>query len=1239
MNQVRRYYVCRKDGFRQGDAQTLSQVQEDLGLDGLTSLKTWVRYDVQGLSAEHEDDFVNTVLSVPFQDEVILESLAEEEAGDLRFVVELLPGQYDQRADSCAQCAQLLGEKKPLVRTATVYSFEGGISAEDAKEIQRYFINPVESRLATFDKPTSLDRKELSIDSVPFVEGLLEADETDLARILDDYDLAMDTDDMKALQAYFIEEDRPPTETELRMIDTYWSDHCRHTTFQTNLINVEIEDPIVAKAYKRYQEIREDVYGDCIKTRPETLMDLGTIATKYLKKHHKVERLDESEEINACSVKVDVDVDGLYEPWLFMFKNETHNHPTEIEPFGGASTCLGGAIRDPLSGRSYIYQGMRVSGAADPRKPIEETLDGKLPQKKICRLAAEGFASYGNQIGVSTGLVDEIYHPGYEAKRMEVGAVVAAVPEANVVRLEPTEGDIVLLIGGRTGRDGIGGATGSSKIHTEESLERSGAEVQKGNPVEERKIQRLFRRPEIAKAIKRCNDFGAGGVSVAVGELADGLDIHLDRIPLKYQGLNGTEVALAESQERMAVVIDPKDWPIFEKACRDENLEVTQIADVTRTNRVKMTFKDQVIVDIDRVFLDTAGACKTAQVKVKKNPERADMTTKGFVESLKESVADLNIASKEGLIDRFDSTVGAATVLFPKGGKTLRTPVQTMAAKIPLERGETQTTSLFAYGFDPHYTEQNPYRGAYDAVVESVCKLMTTGARSKHVYLSLQEYFPSLREDPERWGMPFQAVLGALMAQVDLEIPAIGGKDSMSGSFEELDVPPTLISFATTMANAPDVISPEFKKAGHKVITVSLERDEEGAVDTKAFKVLWKKISQDISEGKIVSGWAVTRGGILEGIFKMALGNNLGFTFADDLTMDYLTEKAFGTMIFEVRGVLDYGDVLGEVQTEPNLTWREEKITIDELVNLWKAPLEDVYPTHTPAQDDLSVIELPFFDTALRKRKLGSIAKPRILIPAMPGTNSEFDMARAFRKAGGEVETLLVANKTQVLLEESIDRMVDVLGQSQILALPGGFSFGDEPDGSGKFMAAFFRHSKLQEAIHNFIEEQDGLVLGICNGFQALVKMGLLPYGQFEEASDIKASLAANMIGRHQSQYVYTKVVSNLSPWLAYSKPNQVDRLPISHGEGRFICDDGLLNQLITRGQVACQYVDKDGKASMDIGINPSGSTAGIEAITSPCGRILGKMGHNERYGRDICKNVPGLSDQGLFASGIRYFE
>ncbi len=1243
MSEIKRFFVERKENFRQENEALKQAFIKELGINGLENVQIIRRYDLQFSSDVSMEDVANLVLSEPRVDQVYVEALPETYLNKPMIAVEPLPGQYDQRADSCSQCIEVISHEKPAVKTALVYVLTGDFDEAQLKAMTAYLVNPVEARVASLEKPAAFEKAAPSDDTVPSVEGLLGADEAGLKRIIDNYRLSMDVDDLNYLQQYFEEEGRQPTETELRVVDTYWSDHCRHTTFHTKIEDVTIEDPAVEEIYKEYLALREDVYAGREKVPPITLMDLGTISTKYLKKHELVRNLDESEEINACSIKTEVDVDGVKKPWIYMFKNETHNHPTEIEPYGGAATCLGGAIRDPLSGRSYVYQSMRVTGAADPRKRVEDTLAGKLPQRKICTLAAKGFSAYGNQIGMATGIVDEVYHPGYEAKRMEVGAVVAAAPAENIVRERPADGDIIVLLGGKTGRDGCGGATGSSKNHNIESLETSGAEVQKGNPVEERKLQRLFRHPEIASMIKRCNDFGAGGVSVAIGELADSLHVYLDRVPKKYEGLTGTELAISESQERMACVIAKENWELFKKTAYEENLEATVVAEVTDTNRLIIEYKGQHIVDLARPFLDSAGAEKTTTVVAKKDLDGVEeITVSDDKESaLKNHLSKLNICAKTGLTEQFDSTIGAGTVLFPLGGKYQATPIQTMVSKIPVLHGQTNTVSMFAYGFSPDAMMRNQFWGAYHAVLESVMKLMAAGTKSRDIYLSLQEYFHSIKNQPERWGQPFKALLGALSAQYDLALPAIGGKDSMSGSFEDMDVPPTLISFATTISEANRVISPEFKEAGHQVVTVSVPRRKDGRVDAEKFNEFFDALQNAIEQGAVVSAWSVGQGGIIEGLYKMAIGNRLGLAFSEDCDFKALFQPAVGTLILELAAPINLENtIIGTVDMDYQFAWQNEKVALESLHDAYFNVLEEIYPT--TAENDYH--EEKRFETATQEQPAyrfnGQLkGAPKAVLAVFPGTNCEYDTARILERAGATVEPVVIGNLTPERLQSSIDAMEKALSDAQMLILPGGFSFGDEPDGSGKYIAAFFRNARLSEAIEKLLHVNDGLMLGICNGFQALVKLGLLPYGKIINPTKNDCTLTFNTIGRHQSKYALTQLVSNRSPWLANMAVGTTYHIPFSHGEGRFVAGEETIRGLFDNGQVLTQYVDMNNNIATDMPYNINGSYAAIEGLISPDGKILGKMGHSERVGENICKNIPGNKWQPIFENGVNYFK
>ena len=1242
---VHRIFTGRREGFDAEAQALLREWSVQLGIEGLTGLAVYNRYDVEGIADNLLKQCVPTVFSEP-QTDVVFEKLPP---ADIVFAVEYLPGQYDQRADSCAQCIQIVsGGQRPLVRTARVYALSGKVGVEEMAAIRKSVINPVECRLARPEKPATLQMKTEPPAPVKTLEGFTGLDDDGLGGLLKEYGLAMDLDDLKFCQGYFQSEQRDPTVTEIRMIDTYWSDHCRHTTFLTRLDEVQIDDAKARKSWERFLEIKKGLGRE---EKPVTLMELATQAMRWLKHTGQLQRLDESEEINACTVTMDVSItpqqacgpagdpgDGKTEPWLFLFKNETHNHPTEIEPFGGAATCIGGAIRDPLSGRGYVYQAMRVTGAADPTVPIEQTLPGKLPQRKITVTAAQGYSSYGNQIGLATGLVDEIYHPGYAAKRMEIGAVVAAVPQAQVRREAPLPGDKVILLGGRTGRDGCGGATGSSKSHTLSSLETCGAEVQKGNAPEERKLQRLFRNPEASGMIKRCNDFGAGGVSVAIGELCDGLVIDLDAVPKKYEGLDGTELAISESQERMAIVVEAGDVERFIALADGENLEATVVAEVQADPRLVMRWNGQVVVDITREFLNSNGAEKQAAAHVVMLNAECLMLNEGtFGERIRDLAGSLACCSRRGLAERFDSTIGAGTVLMPFGGKYQRTPAQVMAAKIPVLEGETDACSVMAYGYDPYLTESDPYRGAYCAVVESIAKLAAAGCPLDQCYLSFQEYFERLNDDPARWGKPLAALLGAMQAQLDLGIASIGGKDSMSGSFEQLDVPPTLVSFAVALTEAERVISNEFKRAGSRVCYLAPEQDENGLPVPEKALAIFRQVAEMARQGKILAAQAITAGGVAEAVLKMGLGNKLGFTFEEGFPAEYAFPAEPGAILLEMVEGEQVGYPIGRTSGIYVIRAGDEIVSLDELEALYENRLEAVFPTQAGAKENCS---LSIVHCSLRSNASPAIktAKPRVLIPVFPGTNCEYDTARAFEKAGAQAEIFVINNKTAQGLADSVERAAKALGQAQVLFLPGGFSGGDEPDGSAKFITSFLRNPRLTEAVTDLLERRMGLAGGICNGFQALVKLGLVPFGEIREMTPDCPTLTFNTIGRHQSKLVRTRVASVLSPWLALCEPGEVHLVPISHGEGRFVCPDALLRQLIENGQVATQYVDLDGAPGMDIQYNPNGSACAIEGVTSPDGRVFGKMGHSERVGPGLYKNVPGETDNKMFRAAVEYY-
>ena len=1234
MSQVFRCYVEKRPGFDVEAAKTLRELRDQLGIAGLTGLRLFNRYDVEGVDEAVYRQAKPTVFSEPQCDEIYDEQLPDLEQGTTLLAVEALPGQYDQRADSCAQCMMLLaGVARPAVANARVYAMTGTLTQGDLDRIRAYLINPVECRQASMDKPETLARNYDIPDHVATLTGFTALDEGGLEQLLAGYGLAMDLADLKFLQAYFRDEEkRDPTITELRVVDTYWSDHCRHTTFSTHVTSVEILDQKVAEAYRRYLDTRVEVYGkEKASIRPQTLMDLATIGAKALKRRGLLKNLDESEEINACSIRVKALVDGQEQDWLLLFKNETHNHPTEIEPFGGAATCIGGCIRDPLSGRAYVYQAMRLTGCGDPRVPMSHTLEGKLPQRKLAQTAAAGYSSYGNQIGLATGLVDEVYHEGYLAKHLEVGAVVGAAPERNVVRLRPAPGDVIILLGGRTGRDGIGGATGSSKSHNQASLTTMASEVQKGNAPEERKLQRLFRNPEATRMIKRCNDFGAGGVSVAIGELADGLRIDLDAVRKKYDGLDGTELAISESQERMAVVVDPKDEAAFLALAQKENLEAYRVAVVTQSPRMVMTWKGQTVADLSRAFLNTNGAVKHTSVFI---PARKEGAPAPFA-NLRAMAGSLKCGSRRGLAERFDSTIGAASVLMPYGGATQRTPAQVMAAALPVEPGSvTETCSVMSWGFDPDWMAADPYGGAGASVVLSMAKLAAAGCDTDQAYLTFQEYFEKLREDPERWGKPFQALLGALDAQLGLGAAAIGGKDSMSGSFLDLDVPPTLISFAVAPALASQVLSPEFKQPGHPVYLFPVSGGDCYGEMKKAWACL-RRLSQ---AGKVAAAWAVEAGGIAEAVMKMSLGNRIGFR-ADAVDQAPWYGHMPGAVVAELTEELyDCAAVrVGMTTSEPVIAIGEDREEIEQLCRIWEGVLEEVYPTDPGTPD--RAVEAISYDRRSPAVFCGEIARPRAVIPVFPGTNCEYDTAASCRKAGIEPEILVIRNLSPQDLAQSADALAGAIGRSQMIVLPGGFSGGDEPDGSAKFIVSFLRNPKLTDAVHELLKNRDGLMLGICNGFQALVKLGLVPYGEIRPAAADSPTLTFNLIGRHQSRYVTTRVASVRSPWMLLSHVGDLHAIAISHGEGRFVAPQEVVDQLIAGGQVATQYVDPaTGLPHMGIDCNPNGSVACIEGIFSPDGRVFGKMGHTERSGVYIAKNIPGDKLQPIFESGALYF-
>ncbi len=1281
---VYRIYVEKKSGLDHEAQNLKSDLLQLLGIGGVQNVRVLNRYDAEGIDRKLFDYAVHTVFSEP-QLDVTGESLPE---ADLLFAVEYLPGQFDQRAASAAECIQIISRgERPAIRTAKIYALDGSFSEEEIEKIKKYVINPVEAREAALSLPETLAMAYEVPQTVETVEGFTHYSDAQLADFIAERGLAMDLADSQCCRAYFAEEQRDPTITEIKMIDTYWSDHCRHTTFNTILDAVQFADETLQAAYQRYLDARTFVE----RKKPVTLMDIGTIAAKVLKKQGKLGGLDESEEINACTVKIKVETEGREEDWLLLFKNETHNHPTEIEPFGGAATCVGGAIRDPLSGRSYVYGAMRVTGAGNPLAPIADTLPGKLPQRKLVTTAAAGYSSYGNQIGLATGQVDEIYHPGYVAKRMEIGAVIAAAPAENVVREVPAAGDKVILLGGKTGRDGCGGATGSSKSHTTASLESCGAEVQKGNAPEERKLQRLFRNPQASKLIKRCNDFGAGGVSVAIGELADGLLIDLNKVPKKYEGLDGTELAISESQERMAVVVRAEDVDLFTRLAHAENLEATVVATVTEEPRLVMNWNGKKIVDISRAFLDSNGAEKHITVQAPRAdwmaasreagtacganspapaaepqaPQIAAYAADDFAGRMRALAGNLNICSRRGLSERFDSTIGAGSVLMPFGGKYQRTPAQCMVNKISREHGDTKTCSLMSWGYNPFITEQSPYHGAYLAVVESVSKLVAAGAAFREVYLSFQEYFEKLGKDPVKWGNPFAALLGALDAQLALGVAAIGGKDSMSGTFEDLSVPPTLVSFAVTTDQVDHIISSEFKAGGNPVYLLQPELNAEGLPDGDSLRKLYDRVTALMRAGLVKACRTPGMGGIAESVLKMALGNRIGFTFADTLPADFdLFAPCYGAFLLELDAValtelqasaadadeaacdqnlqtllneLEHAVLLGETTEDYLLQFGEEAVDMEETEQLYERKLEPVYPCNLKTEGNAPTLT----DSPAEEIFRANIpcAKPRVLIPVFPGTNCEYDTAKAFAAAGAEPEIFVLNNLSADAVARSVSDFAAKVRESQMIFIPGGFSGGDEPDGSGKLITAFFRNAEIKEAVTALLGERDGLMAGICNGFQALIKLGLVPYGKIIDTDETCPTLTYNRIGRHQSKLVQTRIVSNRSPWLAGVQPGEVYTVPISHGEGRFMASQELLTELAANGQIITQYADFDGNATMEIQYNPNGSDWAVEGIISPDGRVLGKMGHSERIGSGLYQNVPGRFDMQMFTSAVKYFK
>lgn len=1249
MANIKRIFVEKKEGYNIEAKGLLKDFTQNLGIGNLEDVRILNRYDIQLKEQNIYEYAKNTIFSEPPVDIVFEENISLKD-DEFMFAVEYLPGQYDQRADSAIQCISLITEGDvSLVKNAKVFILKGKLTNEEIEKIKSYAINPVDSREAIIEKPNNLDMEFSNPDDVEILEGFTEKTEQQLEQFRQDLNLAMNKEDLILCRDYFKNtENRNPSITEIKMIDTYWSDHCRHTTFATRLNNIEIEDGFYKKpienAYNTYLEERKVLYKD--KQKDICLMDIAVMGMKVLKSKGILKNLDESEEINACSIVVDVDVDGKNEEWLVMFKNETHNHPTEIEPFGGAATCLGGAIRDPLSGRSYVYQAMRVTGSGNPRTEIKDTLLGKLPQRTITKTAAHGYSSYGNQIGLATGLVSEIYDEDYVAKRMEIGAVIGANKKENVIRNVPKKGDVVILTGGRTGRDGCGGATGSSKEHTEESINSCGAEVQKGNAPTERKLQRLFRNEEVSKLIKRCNDFGAGGVSVAIGELSDGLDINLDLVPKKYEGLDGTELAISESQERMAVVVEEKDVDKFIQFANEENLEAVVVAKVTDDRRLKMKWRGKEIVNLSRDFLDTNGATQNMDVFVKspqqKIEEKEDLTN--IKEKWINNLKDLNVCSQKGLSEMFDSTIGSGTVLMPFGGENQLTPPEAMVCKIPVLKGETNTATIMSYGYNPKVAKWSAFHSAIYAVVESVSKIVATGGDYKNIKLTFQEYFEKLGNDKEKWGKPFSALIGALHAQLSLGIAAIGGKDSMSGTFKDMNVPPTLVSFALDIANVNNVISPEFKKEDNYVIKLTTKYDN---YDLPIFEELTKnyeKINTLIKDKKVLSASTIGFGGVSASISKMSLGNYIGANVSLDKDV---FNYSYGSFVLEVDKSVNIEkefegftyENLGKTTKEQFITINNEKIDLQEIQKAWFDTLEPIFPTKY--YDEFKPIELDIreYKVSEKRKSNVSIAKPKVFIPVFPGTNCEYDLKRAFEKAGGEVETFVFKNLNSDGIKQSIEQMVKIIDKSQIVMIPGGFSAGDEPDGSGKFIASIFRNPRIKDSVMNLLNNRDGLMLGICNGFQALIKLGLVPYGDIRDMTENSPTLTFNTIGRHISCLSTTKITSNKSPWLYNCNVGDTHKIPFSHGEGRFVANRQIIKQLIENGQIATQYVDKSNNPTYDIKFNPNGSMLAIEGITSPDGRVFGKMGHSERIGNSLYKNVIGEKDQKIFEAGVNYFK
>ena len=1249
MGKVRRVFVEKKDAFAVKAKELQEEIRSYLGIEGVTGVRVLIRYDVENISDDVFERACRTVFSEPPVDRLYHENF--ETAADSRiFSVEYLPGQFDQRADSAVQCVRFLKEdEEPVIRTATTYVIEGNITDEEFSAVCSFCINPVDSREAEAGKPDTLVTMFEEPADVKIFDGFCSMEEGALKELYASLNLAMTFRDFQHIQNYFRDEEkRDPSMTEIRVLDTYWSDHCRHTTFSTELTDVSFADGYYRKpiedTYHRYLSDREEIFKGR-KDKFVCLMDLALMAMRKLKAEGKLEDQEESDEINACSIVVPVEVDGETEEWLVNFKNETHNHPTEIEPFGGAATCLGGAIRDPLSGRTYVYQAMRVTGAADPTVSVEETLKGKLPQKKLVRGAAQGYSSYGNQIGLATGYVKEIYHPDYVAKRMEIGAVLGAAPRRDVIRETSDPGDLIILLGGRTGRDGCGGATGSSKVHTEASIETCGAEVQKGNAPTERKIQRLFRRPEVTRLIKKCNDFGAGGVSVAIGELADGLKVNLDLVPKKYAGLDGTEIAISESQERMAVVVDKKDEKEFLTYAQEENLEATTVAVVTEDPRLVLSWRGREIVNISRAFLDTNGAHQETKVAVDLPDENKKYFVRDEVGDVKEkwmnTLKDLNVCSQKGLVEMFDSSIGAGSVLMPYGGKYQLTETQAMVAKLPVLKGKTDTVTMMSYGFDPYLSSWSPYHGAVYAVIESVARIVASGGDYSRIRFTFQEYFRRMTEDPHRWSQPFAALLGAYSAQLGFGLPSIGGKDSMSGTFNDIDVPPTLVSFAVDIASHKHILTPELKKAGNKLVLIKIDRDAYDLPDYEQMKDLYGKFFEDVKAGRIVSAYALDGSGLAAAVSKMAFGNKLGVKIEHNVDKRDLFTAGFGNIVAEVADGCT-GDLavtytlVGEV-TEEGISYADMHISTEEALAVWEAPLEKVFPTEAVKDD--SRVETPLYRADNIYVCRNKTAKPTVFIPVFPGTNCEYDSAKAFERAGAEVVTKVFRNLTASDIRESVEIFEKAIEQAQIIMFPGGFSAGDEPDGSAKFFATAFQNERMKEAVQKLLQERDGLALGICNGFQALIKLGLVPYGEITGQTEDSPTLTFNTINRHVSKMVYTKVVSNKSPWLAQAELGKTYVNPASHGEGRFVANEAWIKKLFENGQVATQYVNLDGEAGMNEYWNVNGSYAAIEGITSPDGRVFGKMAHSERRGEAVAVNIYGEQDMKIFESGVAYFK